>query len=151
MKTSILTFITAVALALPALAAEDHTHEKQEAGPNGGRVLTAIQPHAEFFVTADRTVQITFLDERGKAIAPAAQAVTVTAGERSAPTKLTFIKSGEVLVSEQPLPGGNDFPTVVQIKDTPEAKAVVEKFNLNLSPCPGCKLAEYACICSHQH
>jgi hypothetical protein len=151
MKTPILAFITADALALPALAAGDHTHEKKEAGPHGGRVLTAIQPHAEFFVTADRKVQITFLGEDGKAIPPAAQTVTVTAGERSAPTKLTFIKSGEVLVSEQPLPDGNDFPTVVQIKDTPEAKAVVEKFNLNLSPCPGCKLAEYACICSHQH
>jgi hypothetical protein len=151
MKISILTFITAMVLALPALGAEDHTHEKKEAGPNGGRVLTAIHPHAEFFVTADRKVRITFLGEDGKAIAPAAQTVTVTAGERSAPTKLTFIKSGEALVSEQPLPGGKDFPTVVQIKDTPEAKAVAEKFNLNLSPCPGCKLAEYACICSHSH
>jgi hypothetical protein len=151
MKSPILVFITTVALALPTLAADDHTHEQKEAGPNGGRVLTATQPHAEFFVTADRKVQITFLGEDGKDTAPAGQTVTVTAGERSAPTKLTFIKVGEVLVSEQPLPEGNDFPTVVQIKDTPEAKAVVEKFNLNLSPCPGCKLAEYACICSHSH
>jgi len=144
MKTPILTLIAILALAtvLPA-------HEKHEAGPNGGRILTKVEPHAEFFVMADRKVQITFLSEDGKAIAPAAQSVTVTAGDRSAPTKLTFVKSGDVLISEQPLPGGNDFPTVVQIKDTPEAKAVAEKFNLNLSECPGCKLKEYACTCAH--
>jgi len=39
----------------------------------------------------------------------------------------------------------------VQIKLTPEAKTVVEKFNLNLSECPGCKLKEYACTCEHSH
>jgi len=26
-----------------------------------------------------------------------------------------------------------------------------EKFTLNLSNCPDCKLAEYACICDHAH
>jgi len=26
-----------------------------------------------------------------------------------------------------------------------------EKFTLNLSKCPDCKLAEYACICAHAH
>lgn len=151
MKTPILTLIATLALTIPAFAADDHKHEIKEAGPNGGKILTAIEPHAEFFVTPDRKVQITFLGENGKAIAPAAQIVTVTAGERSAPTKLSFAKSGDVLLSEQALPAGNDFPTVVQIKVTPEAKATVEKFNLNLSKCPECKLVEYACTCSHSH
>ena len=149
MKTPILTLIATLALALPAYTGNNHSHEKKVAGPNGGRIMKSIVPQAEFFVTSDRKVQITFLSEDGKAIAPAAQSVTVTAGERSAPTKLTFVKSGDTLISEQPLPDGNDFPTVVQIKVTPEAKAVAVKFNLNLSECPGCKLKEYACICSH--
>jgi len=149
MKTPVLTLIAPLALSIPAFAAGDHKHEKKEAGPNGGKILTAVKPHAEFFVTADRKVQITFLGEDGKAIAPAAQTVIVTAGERSAPTKLTFAKSGNVLISEQTLPEGNGFPAVVQIKVTPDSKAVAEKFNLNLSECPGCKLKEYACTCGH--
>jgi len=151
MKTPIVTLIATLALALPAYSGDNHSHEKREAGPNGGRILKTIVPHAEFFVTNDRKVQITFLGEDGKAIAPAAQIVMVTAGERSAPTKLTFVKSGDALISEQTLPEGNDFPTVVQIKVTPDAKAAVAKFNLNLSVCPECKLGEYACICSHSH
>lgn len=131
-------------LALPALAGE-----KKEAGPNGGRILTAVEPHAEFFVTSDRKVQITFLGENGKPIAPAGQTVAVTTGERANPARLTFAKSGDVLLSEQPLPDGNNFPTVVQIKASPDAKAAVEKFNLNMTICPECRLAEYACTCGH--
>jgi len=146
MKTPILILITTLAFATALPAGEKHA-----AGPNGGKILTAVEPHAEFFVTADRKVQITFLGEDDKAIALAAQTVTVTAGERSAPTKLTFTKSGDTLLSDQALPAGNVFPAVVQIKLTPEAKTVVEKFNLNLSECPGCKLKEYACTCEHSH
>jgi hypothetical protein len=151
MKTPILTLIATLTLTLPILAAGGHDHEKKEAGPNGGKILTSVEPRAEFFVTSDRKVQITFLGKDGKAIAPDAQTVTVTAGERSAPTKLTFVKSGNVLVSKQALPEGDGFPTVVQIKVTPDAKTVVEKFNLSLANCPGCLLAEYACVCSHSH
>lgn len=151
MKTKTIHLLAALILALPAFAGDNHDHAKKEAGPNGGKILTAVEPHAEFFVTSDRKVQITFLDDNGKAIAPAAQTVTVTAGERSAPTKLTFAKSGNVLISDKSLPEGTAFPAVVQIKLTPEAKAVVEKFNLNLAKCPECKLAEYACTCAHAH
>jgi hypothetical protein len=159
-KSLVLPFLAALAFSLPLSAADkkkdhdhdhdhDHAHEKKMATPNGGRLLAAIEPHAEFFVTADRKVQITFLGEDGKAIAPAAQVVTVTAGDRSSPTKLTFTKSGNTLVSNAALPAGNDFPTVVQIKVTPDAKTVTEKFNLNLSKCPTCAFAEYACTCAH--
>ena len=156
-KSLLLPLIAALALSLPVSAADkkkdghnhDHSKEKKITAPNGGRVITAVEPHAEFLVTSDRKVQITFLGEDGKAIAPAGQVVTVTAGERSSPTKLTFAKSGNMLVSDAALPAGNDFPTVVQIKATPDAKAVTEKFNLNLSKCPDCSFAEYACTCAH--
>lgn len=155
-KSLLLPLIVTLVLALPASAADKkadhdhgHEHEKKMAGPNGGRILTKVEPHAEFFVTADRKVQITFVDDDGKAIGPAAQVVTITAGDRAAPTKLTFAKSGDVLLSDAALPAGNDFPAVVQIKATPDAKAVTEKFNVNLSTCGGCKKAEYACTCGH--
>lgn len=139
-------------LALAALAftaTVSHAHEKITAGPNGGRVLTGGKPHAEFFVTPERKVQITFVGEDGKAVAPENQVIVVTAGDRSAPTKLTFTKTGNVLLSDAPLPAGNDFPTVVQIKTTPEAKPVYARFNLNMNRCDECDKAEYACVCAH--
>jgi hypothetical protein len=152
MKTKhILTVAIAILTSLAAHAGKDHSHEKKVAGPNGGRILTSIEPHAEFLVTADRKVQITFVDDALKPIAPAAQVVTVTTGERSAPVKMTFAKTETAFLSEQTVPEGNNFPVVVQIKTTPDAKAMVEKFTLNLSNCPDCKYAEYACICSHTH
>ncbi len=154
-KSLVLTIIAALALSLPATAADkkhdghDHSHAKKVAGPNGGRVLTEVTPHAEFLVTADRKVQITFLDKAGKAIAPSDQVVTVTAGDRSSPTKLTFAKAGNTLLSTAALPAGNDLPTVVQIKAGPTGKTITAKFNVDLGKCGECKLAEYACICSH--
>jgi len=49
------------------------------------------------------------------------------------------------------IPEGENLPTVVQIKANPDAKAVTEKFNLNLAQCPTCKNKEYACTCEHGH
>lgn len=135
----------------PAAEGKHGEHEKHatKAGPNGGRMISNISPHAEFFVTKERKVQITFVGEDGKPTAPTDQTVTVTAGDRSKPTKLTFVKSGTTLLSEQTLPEGNDFPTVVQIRNGPTARPVLVKFNLNTSKCPTCEFAEYACTCEH--
>ena len=152
MKTTrFLPLVIAILSSLTLHAGPNHSHEKKVPGPNGGRILTSIEPHAEFLVTADRKVQITFVDDDGKTIAPAEQVVTVTTGERSAPVKMTFAKTDTAFLSEQAVPEGNNFPVVVQIKTSPDAKAIVEKFTLNLSICPDCKYAEYACICSHTH
>lgn len=151
-KLKIIPVLATLGLMLGAFVTTVNAHgdtEKVTAGPNGGRVLTKVDPHAEFFVTKDRKVQITFLNDDGKAIPAAAQIVTVTAGDRSAPTKLTFTKSGDVLISEGALPAGNDFPAVVQIKATAEAKTITEKFTVNLSKCGECGNAEYACTCGH--
>jgi hypothetical protein len=160
MKPSkLLTAIAALTLAsyaLPLHADEKkhdhgHDHDHIEAGPNGGRVLHAVEPHLEFFVTEDRKVQISALNDEGKVIPIEAQSVKITAGDRSAPTILTFAKSGDTLVSDVALPEGNDFPLVIQLKATADAKAVIEKFNLNLEQCPTCKNKEYACTCDHAH
>lgn len=139
----------AFAIASPAHAEEGHDHGKRIAGPNGGRVLTAVEPHLEFFVTRDRTVKITAVDDAGKAAPLAEQTVHVTGGSRANPTRLSFTREGDSLVSDKPFPPGNDFPVVVQIKPTPHAKSVFEKFNLNLNECPTCEHQEYACTCTH--
>jgi hypothetical protein len=127
----------------------EHDHTEKIAGPNGGRVITAVEPHAEFLVTEDRKVQVTFLTEDNKPLAASGQTVSVIAGDRSNPTKLAFAVSGDSLLSDIALPAGNDFPTVVQIKTSPDAKAVIDRFNINLSDCPTCEYNEYACICEH--
>jgi hypothetical protein len=147
MKNTIIRLLALTALAFTITVAS--AHEKNEVGPNKGRLLTVVEPHAEFFVTAERKVQITFVGEDGKAVAPADQVVTVTAGDRSAPTKLTFTQTGNVLLSDTALPAGNNFPAVVQIKTTPEAKPVYARFTVNLAICGECTNAEYACTCAH--
>lgn len=153
MKSIALRLLTALALTVPAFAAEkdkhDHKHEKAAAGPNGGKVLTAVEPHLEFYVTKDRKVEIIALTEDLKAAKLSGQVIAVTAGDRSKPTKLEFKEDGGKLVSSNALPEGNDFPVSVSIKADAKAKAVYEKFNLNLEKCPTCKHQEYACVCEH--
>src|SRR5688500_13862709 len=123
--------ITVYALALVAMSLSVNAHaqeKKKVAGPNGGRIIAAVEPRAEFLVLPDRKVQITFLDRVGKAIPPADQRVTVIAGERMSPTTLTFSQSGNTLRSNAALPPGDDVPAIVQIKSTSTAKTVTEKF-----------------------
>jgi hypothetical protein len=117
--------------------------------PNGGRIIDTVTPHAEFLVTPDKKIEIRFLDEAGKVIAPAAQVVTVTMGDRAAPTKLAFTKDGDKLISDKTIPDGKELPVVLQIRAKEGEKPVTEKFNLNLAKCPTCSNAEYACACDH--
>jgi hypothetical protein len=153
MKSIALKLLTTLALAVPAFAADkpDHKHEKAAAGPNGGKVITAVEPHLEFYVTKDRKVEITALTDDLKPAKLSGQVIAVTAGDRSKPTKLEFKEDGGKLVSSNTLPDGNDFPVSVSIKADAKAKAVYEKFNLNLEKCPTCKHQEYACTCEHAH
>lgn len=128
----------------------DHEHhEPQVAGPNLGRVLESEDPRVEFFVTADRHVQVTRLDEKIEAIPLGGLEVTVIGGDRTNPTRMKFAKKGEVLLSDIPFPEGNDFPVVVQIKGSAGGETITEKFNLNLADCPTCDSKEYACTCEH--
>ena len=117
--------------------------------PNGGRIIESVEPHAEFLLTKDKKIEIRFLDDTGKVVAPAAQTASVIMGDRSAPTKLAFTKDGDKLISDKVVAEGDNLPVVLTLKTTPDAKAVTAKFNLNLSKCPECKLTEYACACDH--
>jgi len=150
MKKLLTTTLLTLALAFTASAADKDKHEHEtEAGPTCGRLMTEVEPHVEFFVNKDKKVEIRFINDDNKVVAPGEQVISVTLGDRSAPTKLSFAKDGEKLISDQALPEGNDLPTVVQIRAKEGAKAVNEKFNLNLEQCPTCKNKEYACICAH--
>jgi hypothetical protein len=144
MKSITLKLLTILALTASAFAAE-----KKVGGPNGGRIITAVKPALEFAVTGDRKVEISALTDDFKPGKLSGQIIAVTAGDRTAPTKLEFKEEGGKLVSTNALPAGNDYPVSVSIKTDAKAKAVYEKFNLNLEKCPTCKYQEYACICEH--
>ena len=143
-------------LAIPSVQADDksgksHPHVKKVAGPNGGRLITSVKPSLEFFVTKDRKVKITAVDDKNKPIAMTGQSVKVTGGSRLFPTRIKFEKKGGALVSSNSFPEGKTLPVIVQIKSTPDSKTVIEKFYLDQSKCPKCKYEEYACICGHHH
>lgn len=115
--------------------------------PNGGRIITAVEPHAEFLVTPEKRVELRFLADDGTVVSPAGQVVTIIMGDRLAPTRLSFTREGDKLISDRTVAEGNNLPLVLQIRSAPDAKPVNAKFHLNFSRCPECQLAEYACSC----
>ena len=142
MKT-LLNSLLALALAVtPALA-----DASVKAGPRKGRVLEMEAKNAEFFVEKDRTVSIAFYDAAMKAQPAAAEIVTATAEAPTGKVKLEFEKKGDLLVSKTPLPEGELYTVVVQVKATADAKPKNFRVPLDLSICKGCSNAEYACIC----
>ena len=128
-----------------AIAAGDHDHDHEDhhhdenvnKGPNGGHVIES-KAGFSFEVTVDkaRKARIVFLDKQNKAVALGEQTITGIAGERSAPTKLSFAKGKDkdanVLISDKALPDGAHVQMILTIKTTPDAKAVVERFELHL-------------------
>ena len=134
---------------------EDHGHDHADeknvrpAGPNGGRIITDVEPHVEFLFTEDRKVKFTSLNDENKpsGAAPAFE-VTLTGGDRSNPTRLKFAAEGTSLVSNGVLPEGKLIPVVLQFKTGAE-KPTMTKFNIDLNDCPGCDYLEYACTCAH--
>lgn len=127
---------------------DDHDHAKM-VGPNKGKVLHEVHPHAELFVTKDRKLQFTFLTGKGKAAALGEQKIAVVCGKRAKPTRLKFTAKGNSLVSDVALPAGILIPTVIQIKMDPKKKPTIIRLNLNLEQCGDCDSLEYACVCHH--
>ncbi|MBP7951673.1 MAG: hypothetical protein AB7Q64_23400 [Verrucomicrobiales bacterium] len=142
MKT-LLNIVMLLALAVgPALA-----ETKVKAGPRKGRILELTGQNAEFFVEKDRTVSIAFYDPALKAQPVAAQIITATAEAPTGKVKLEFEKKGDLLVSKTPLPEGEHYLVVVQVKTDAEAKSKNFRIPLDLSLCKPCGNPEYACIC----
>ncbi len=121
-------------------AEHDHDHDENgkdaKKGPNGGRIVSSVTPAFEVFVTKERKLKITFLDEDNKPVAPGKQVLTATSGERANPTRLVFVKGegddGNSLLSDKVLPDGAHVPLILQIKVTPDAKTVIERMTLHL-------------------
>ena len=139
--------VTLLALISLGVATTLSAAEKKTGGPKGGRLLENESPRAEFFVEKDRTVSITFYDKDLKAVPPGEQVVTAIAETKKSKEKLEFEKKGDALVSKTPLPEGEGYNVVVQIKAKPDAKAQNFRIKYDTSTCEKCKRAEYACVC----
>lgn len=121
--------------------------EKIVGGPKGGRLLEADGQKAEFFVTKDRKVEITYYDAALKPVAPGDHVVTVNAEPKSGRLKLDLEKTATGYISKTALPAGDPYRVVVQMRAKPDAKPQNFRVDLDLALCGGCKRAEYACTC----
>jgi len=117
-------------------------------GPKGGRILTTAAPHAELFVEKDLRATVTFYDAQLKPVAPADQVVNaVVEMEDGRKFKFAFDKTAAGFVSQQPLPEGDDYTIVVQIRPAPGAGPKNYRVVYEDSPCDTCQRPQYACIC----
>lgn len=145
-------FLTSFALLATAVALV----AKPIPGPKGGRILTSEAPHIEFFVEKDRTVVVSFYDKDLKAVSPGEQVINAVAEAKTGKVKLDFEKTPAGFVSKQPLPEGDDYTVVVQVRDNAAAKPKNHRVLFHYELCEECKRAEYACVCEeaggeHKH
>ena len=60
---------------------------------------------------------------------------------------LTFTEKDGILVSSAPLPEGDGYRVVVQVRETAQAKPKNYRVEFHDEVCGECKRAEYACAC----
>lgn len=122
---------------------------KPLAGPKGGKLLENTAPRAEFVIGADRRVTVSFYDAQLKPVPASGQVVAVSAEPKSGKVTLTMEAKDGAFASKEPLPDGEGYNLIVQVKATAEATPQNFRLVLDLHECGGCKLKEYACICDH--
>jgi hypothetical protein len=119
-------------------------------GPKGGRLLESTPLPAEFLVTPDGKIEITFYDDARVPVAPVNQVVVVTAEPKSGRTQIELERTATGFLSKAPLPAADaPYRVVVQIRPNAGARPQNFRIDLNLEKCGGCQRSEYACICGH--
>ncbi len=144
MKNLLLLIALAASTAFPASAAD-----QMEAGPRGGRLVGLEGRKAEFFVEPDRTVTVSFYDEASQPVVPEGQVVTASVEAPSGKSRLAFEPRGELLASTIPLPEGEGYTIVLQIRPSADAKPRNFRITYLAHECAECKRPEYACTCNH--
>jgi hypothetical protein len=145
MKLKNMLLLTVALAGSTALCAAD----KIVAGPKGGRLLETETPKIEFFVTKDRKVEINFYDAALKPVDPGSRVVAVIAEPKSGRTPLDLEQTAHGFVSKDPLPEGEPYRVVVQVRDQTGARPRNFRLEYDMAECGGCGYAEYACICGH--
>jgi len=118
-------------------------------GPRGGKLLDGTSPRVEFFVNAERLVEVAFYDDNLNPVPAGGQSVKIIAEAPGGKVVLETVKSGDLLTSTAPLPEGDGYQIIVQIKEMADGKP--RNFRIMYHPeiCGGCQRAEYACTCDH--
>lgn len=116
-------------------------------GPQGGRLLQAESIRAEFFVTAERRIEITFYSDSLEPIPVDARTVALVAELADGRTAIPLVKTAHGFVSAEAIPPGDPYRVVVQIRSEPQARPRNFRLVLDLAHCGGCDRAEYACTC----
>jgi hypothetical protein len=140
--------IAIATLALGLLGA--NAHERITVGPGDGRLAfldSTTTPSAEFNVKEGK-IHLTLLDKDLKPIALSEQTVAITAGERASAKKLAVSKEGNDFVA--PLPEGEDYWCIFQLKEKKDAKALTFRVHYRSEVCAECKKAEWRCICGNK-
>jgi len=145
----VLLLLTLATLATPHLAVAHGDGHGTTVGPHAGRLFAAGEQHWELLVLADRRVQIARLDADGHLLAPGTWILTLSTGDRAAPTRLSFAERDGLLVSTEPLPPGGNLPAVIRVAAHEDAAADYARLQLNLAHCAGCDREEYRCTCDH--
>jgi hypothetical protein len=118
-------------------------------GPRGGKLLENPAPRAEFFVNAERKVEVRFYDAGLTVVPPGEQVVNVIAEAPSGKARLTMQRAGDALISAEALPEGDGYLIVVQLKASPTEKTQNFRLTYHAELCGECQRAEYACTCEH--
>jgi hypothetical protein len=118
-------------------------------GPQGGKLLENEAPRAEFFVNAERKVEVRFYDATLKVVPSGEQVVNVIAEAPTGKARLNLQRAGDVLTSAEALPAGDGYLIVVQIKANPAGKTQNFRITYHAELCGDCQRAEYACTCEH--
>ena len=136
------TRITSLAfIALFTVAA--FAHEAVTIGPSGGRVLyvdSTTTPNVEIIVNATGQAEISLLDKDRKLISLDKQSVAVNAGPRGTAKKLEVEKKDGKFVTAK-VPEGAPYFIVLQLKETPESKAITLRLNYAPEKAPSGKPA----------
>jgi hypothetical protein len=116
-------------------------------GPKGGKIVTSEAPHVEFFVEKDRIVTVSFYGKDLKPVAPGGQVVSAIAETKTGKTNLSFSAKDGSLVSTTPLPEGDGYRVILQVRDHAGAKPKNYRIEFHDDVCGECSRGEYACIC----
>lgn len=120
---------------------------KPISGPKGGRIVTTDAPHLEFFLRKDRTVEVTFYDSELSPTAVGDRQVSAIAEVPAGRKKFDLVEKNGALVSSVPLPGGDGYTVVLQVRESATARPKNYRFVLHEEVCAECNRAEYACTC----
>lgn len=146
MKKILSLFIFAALCIAPVMA---DAQVNIKVGPRKGLIMEIPGKNAEFFVEKDRKISIVFYDTAMKPVAVGTEVITAVAEAPSGKTKMEFEKVGDKLVSKSPLPAGDNYQVVMQIKTSADAKPKNFRVKYSSHICGECSNPEYACTCGH--